>query len=93
MSAYTRNKSDTYTGGMSMNMFSPAPEHSSAAKKEIFDSSVMRCTIQPLKEIKMRSKNIDNSVLVSTEAINVFTVSNTIGGSMFLPVLYEIIYT
>ena len=80
---------NTHTGGMSFNMFSPAPEPSSATKKVIFDSSVMPCTIEHLKEIKMRSKNVDNSVLVSTEAIHVFTVSNTIGGSMYLPVLYE----
>ena len=89
MSAYTRNKSDTHTGSMSFNMFSPAPGASSATKKEIFDSSVTRGTIQHLLEMKMRPKNNDDSVLVSTAAIHVFTVSNTIRGSIKLPVLYE----
>ena len=88
MSAYTLNKNDTHSRGMSFDMFSPAPEPSSSTKREIFDSSVMRCTIQHLKDIKMRPKG-DDSVLVSTEAMHIFTISNSIGGSVLLPVLYE----
>ena len=70
-------------------MLSPAPEISSAKKKVIFDSNVMRCTIEHLQAIKKRSKDIDNSVLVSSKAVQLFTVANTIGGSNLLPVLYE----
>ena len=88
MNAYTVSKNDTHTKGMSFNMFSPVQEPSSSAKREIYDSSAMRCTIQHLKEIKARSKG-DDSVILSTEAMHIFTISNSIGESVFLPVLYE----
>ena len=86
MNAYTVNKNDTHTKGMSFNMFSPVQESSS--KTKIYDSSAMRCTIKHLKEIKERSKG-DNSVIVSSEAMHIFTILNSIGGSVYLPVLYK----
>ena len=70
-------------------MLSPAPEISSAKKKVIHDSSVMRSTVEHLLAIKKRSKDVDNSVIVSSDALYLFTVANTIGGSNLLPVLYE----
>ena len=69
-------------------MLSPAPEISSAKKKVIHDSSVMRCTVEHLLEIKKRSKDVDSSV-ISSDAVHLFTVANTIGGSNLLPVLHE----
>ena len=88
MNAYTVNKNDMHTKGMSFNMFSPVQESESSSKTRIYDSSVMRCTIQHLKEIKERSKG-DNSVIVSSKAMHIFTISNSIGGSVYLPVLYK----
>ena len=79
MNAYTVNKNDTHTKGMSFKMFSPVQESSS--KTKIYDSSAMRCTIKHLKEIKERSKG-DNSVIVSSEAMHIFTILNSIGGSV-----------
>ena len=69
MIAYTRNKSDTHTGSMSFNMFRPAPEISSAKREIIHESSVMRCTVEHLLEIKKRSKEVDSSVVVSSDAV------------------------
>ena len=88
MNAYTVNKNDMHTKGMSFNMFSPVQESESSSKTRIYDSSVMRCTIQHLKEIKERSKG-DNSVIVSSKAMHIFTISNSIGGSVYLRVLYK----
>ena len=89
MIAYTRNKSDTHTGSMSFNMFRPAPEISSAKKAIIHESSLIRCTVERLKEIQKRSREIDYKTVISSDAIHLFTVANTIGGSNLLPVLYE----
>ena len=89
MIAYTRNKSDTHTGSMSFNMFRPAPEISTAKKAIIHESSLMRCTAERLKEIQKRLREIDNKTVISSDAIHLFTVANTIGGSNLLPVLYE----
>ena len=89
MSAYTRSKSDTHTGGMSFNMFSPAPEISSAQKAKLHNTTLMRCTIERLIVIQRRSREIDTTTAISSDAIHLFTVANTIGGSNLLPVLYE----
>ena len=89
MSAYKRNKSDTHTGGMSFNMFSPAPEISSAQKAKLHNTTLMRCTVERLIEIQRRSRKIDTTTAISSDAIHLFTVANTIGGSNLLPVLYE----
>ena len=88
MNAYTVNKNDTHTKSMSFNMFSPVQESASSSNIMIYDSSVMRCTIQHLKEIKERSRS-DNSVAMSSEAMHIFTISNSIWGSVYLPVLYD----
>ena len=84
MSAYTRNKNDTHKRGMSFNMFSPAPEISSAKKVLIHDSKLMRCTVEHLQEIQKRSRETDNYTVITSDAIHLFTVANTIGGSNLL---------
>ena len=74
-----------------INMLSPAPEISSAKKKVIHDSSVMRCTVEHLLAIKKRSKDVDNSVIVSSDAIHLLTVANTIRGQTYYQCYTKII--
>ena len=87
MNAYTVNKNDVHTKGMSFNMFSPVQE-SASSFNIMNDSSAMRCTRKYLNEIEERSKNA-TPVAVSSEAMNIFTISSGIGGSVYLPVLYD----
>ena len=87
MNAYTVKKNDIHTKGMSFNMFSPVQE-SASSFNIMNDSSAMRCTRKYLNEIEERSKNA-TPVAVSSEAMNIFTISSGIGGSVYLPVLYD----
>ena len=89
MSAYTRNNSDTHTGGMSFNMFSPVPEISSAERVQLHNTTLVRCTVARLIAIQRISREIDTTTVITSDAIHLFTVANTIGGSNLLPVLYE----
>ena len=39
--------------------------------------------------IQQRLREVDNDTVISSDAVHLFTVANTIGGSNLLPVLYE----
>ena len=85
MSAYTRNNSDTHTGGMSFDMFSPVPEISSAERVQLHNTTLVRCTVDRLVAIQRRAREIDTTTAITSNAIHLFTI----GGSILLPVLYE----
>ena len=89
MNAYTRNNNDTHTGGLSFNMFSPVPEILSAERVQLHNTTLVRCTVDRLVAIQRRSRVIDTTTAITSDAIHFFTVANTIGGSNLLPVLYE----
>ena len=50
---------------------------------------MVRCTVDRLIAIQRRSREIDTTTAITSDAIHLFTVANTIGGSNLLPVLYE----
>ena len=89
MNAYTRNNNDTHTGDLSFNMFSPVPEILSAERVQLHNTTLVRCTVDRLVAIQRRSRVIDTTTAITSDAIHLFTVANTIGGSNLLPVLYE----
>ena len=89
MNAYNRNSNDKNTGGMSFNMFSPVPEISTVERLELHNTTVVRCTVARLVAIQKRPRVIDTDTAITSEAIHLFSVANTIGGSYLLPVLYE----
>ena len=89
MNAYTRNSDDKHTGGMTFNMFSPVTEISTVERLELHNTTVGCCTVARLVAIQRRPRVIDTDTAITSEAVHLFTVANTIGGSYLLPVLYE----